>query len=270
MVNVWNAYNCLITYAWSRAASLVYNGERNGLGFRDTVQDILAVLPCIPEEAGKRLELMLSGQFSNGGALPVVKPFEHKPGKTPVIPDGEFRSDDCLWFFNTVPAYVEETGDYGFYSKVIPYADKGEATVFGHLKRALEFNLERTGAHGLPCGLKADWNDCLRLGYRGESLFVAFQVRLGLSVYAEIAESLGEKAEQSWHSNSVRISMPASRNSAGARTGLSGPSDRTEHSMAPMNPRKVRSTSILRYGPSSAALRPPIRPEPAWTPSSAN
>lgn len=198
MVNVWNAYNCLITYAWSRAASLVYNGERNGLGFRDTVQDILAVLPCIPEEAGKRLELMLSGQFSNGGALPVVKPFEHKPGKTPVIPDSEFRSDDCLWFFNTVPAYVEETGDYGFYRKTIPYADQGEATVFGHLKRALEFNLERTGAHGLPCGLKADWNDCLRLGYRGESLFVAFQVRLGLSVYADIAASLGETGEQSW------------------------------------------------------------------------
>ncbi len=198
MVNVWNAYNCLITYAWSRAASFVYNGERNGLGFRDTVQDILAVLPAIPEEAGARLELMLSGQFSNGGALPVVKPFEHKPGTIPEIPAGEFRSDDCLWFFNTVPAYVAETGDLDFYHKVIPYADKGEATVMQHLRRALEFNIERSGANALPCGLAADWNDCLKLGYRGESLFVAFQVRLGLGVYAEIAERIGQPEEAAW------------------------------------------------------------------------
>jgi N,N'-diacetylchitobiose phosphorylase len=62
----------------------------------------------------------------------------------------------------------------------------------------LEFNLERTGKHGLPCGLSADWNDCLRLGYYGESLFVAFQLRLGLSVYADIAEQLGQPEESAW------------------------------------------------------------------------
>ncbi len=198
MVNVWNAYNSLITYTWSRSASFVYGGHRNGLGFRDTVQDIIAVLPAIPEEAGKRLELMLTGQFSNGGALPVVKPFDHEPGNTPMPPKEEFRSDDCLWFFNTVPAYVGETGDLDFYNKVLPYADEGEATIFGHLRRALEFNLERSGANGLPCGLAADWNDCLRLGYNGESLFVAFQVRFGLGVYADIANKLGKPEEAEW------------------------------------------------------------------------
>lgn len=198
MVNVWNAYNCLISYAWSRSASFVYNGHRNGLGFRDTVQDILAVLPAIPEEACARLEIMLSGQFSNGGALPVVRTFTHKPGRTEMIPDEEFRSDDCLWFFNTVPAYVAESGDLAFYDKVIPYADHGESSVFGHLRRALEFNLERTGAHGLPCGLAADWNDCLKLGYHGESLFVAFQVRYGLEVYADIARRLERPDEATW------------------------------------------------------------------------
>ncbi|MFP4281894.1 MAG: GH36-type glycosyl hydrolase domain-containing protein [Opitutales bacterium] len=198
MVNVWNVYNCLISYAWSRSASLVYNGERNGLGFRDTVQDILAVLPVIPEEAKARLELMLTGQFANGGALPVVKPFSHRPGSIPVVPKEEFRSDDCLWFFNTVPAYIAETGDWGFLEKVLPYADAGEASVFGHLRRALEFNLERVGQHGLPCGLKADWNDCLRLGYYGESLFVAFQLRLGLKVYGELAEKLARADEVAW------------------------------------------------------------------------
>jgi N,N'-diacetylchitobiose phosphorylase len=197
-VNVWGLYNCLITFAWSRAASLVYNGERDGLGFRDSVQDLLGVTAAIPEEAQARLELLLTGQVSNGGAVPIVKPFEHRPGhETPPDPEA-YRSDDCLWFFNALPAYVGETGDLDFYNKVLPYADQGEATVFGHLRRALEFNLERTGKHGLPCGLSADWNDCLRLGYYGESLFVAFQLRLGLTIYAEIAERLGKPGEAAW------------------------------------------------------------------------
>jgi N,N'-diacetylchitobiose phosphorylase len=198
IVNVWGLYNSLITFAWSRAASLVYNGERDGLGFRDSVQDILGVVAAIPDDARQRLELMLTGQLASGGALPVIKPFEHRPGHETPPPDEEYRSDDCLWFFNAVPVYVNEMGDFEFYDKVLPYADHGEATVFGHLRRALEFNLERTGRHGLPCGLSADWNDCLRLGYYGESLFVAFQVRFGLTVYAEIAEELGKSGEAAW------------------------------------------------------------------------
>jgi N,N'-diacetylchitobiose phosphorylase len=197
-INVWGLYNGLITFAWSRAASLVYNGERDGLGFRDSVQDVLGVTAAIPEKARARLELMLTGQLSNGGAMPVIKPFEHRPGReTPPDPE-EYRSDDCLWFFNAIPAYVGETGDLDFYNEVLPYADEGQATVFGHLRRALEFNLERTGKHGLPCGLSADWNDCLKLGYYGESLFVAFQLRLGLTTYAGIAERLGKPEEAVW------------------------------------------------------------------------
>ena len=197
-INVWGLYNSLVTFAWSRSASLVYNGERDGLGFRDSVQDILGVLTAIPEEARQRLELMLTGQVACGGAIPIIKPFDHHPGSENAPAPDEFRSDDCLWFFNAVPAYVNETGDFDFYNKVLPYADDGEDTVFGHLKRALEFNLERLGKHGLPCGLLADWNDCLRLGYHGESLFVAFQVRLGLIVLAEIATELGRQADVLW------------------------------------------------------------------------
>ena len=197
-INVWGLYNCLITFAWSRAASLVYNGERDGLGFRDSVQDLLGVTAAIPEQARQRLELMLTGQVANGGAIPVIKPFDHHPGHETAPAPEEFRSDDCLWLFNAVPAYVNETGDVSFYYKLLPYADHGEATVFGHLRRALEFNLERTGLHGLPCGLAADWNDCLRLGYYGESLFVAFQLRMGLTVYAEIARRLDKPAEATW------------------------------------------------------------------------
>ncbi len=197
-VNMWGLYNCLITFAWSRAASLVYNGERDGLGYRDSVQDILGVAAAIPEQAQKRLELMLSGQVSSGGAIPVIKPVGFTPGSENPPPEEEYRSDDCLWFFNAVPAFVAETGNFDFYNKVIPYADTGEATVFGHLKQALLFNLERTGANGIPCGLSADWNDCLRLGYHGESLFVAFQLRLGYTTYADIASRLGKKDEAQW------------------------------------------------------------------------
>jgi N,N'-diacetylchitobiose phosphorylase len=198
MLNVWNAYNALITCNWSRSASLIYNGERDGLGFRDTVQDLLGAIPLLQESVKPRLELMFTGQLANGGAMPVVKPFAHRPGHEPPPPEDEYRSDDCLWFFNTVPAYVAETGDASFYDTVLPYADRGEATVLAHLRRALEFNLERSGRNGLPCGLAADWNDCIRLGYHGESVFVAFQVRLGLDVYAGIADRLGRATESAW------------------------------------------------------------------------
>jgi cellobiose phosphorylase len=198
MTNVWGAYNSLITYAWSRSASLIYNGERDGLGFRDTVQDFLGAIPQLRAGIQPRLELMLTGQLANGGAIPVIKPFSHKPGHEKAPPEKEYRSDDCLWFFNAIPAFVAETGDLGFYNKVLPYADQGSATVLGHLRRALEFNLERTGRNGLPCGLSADWNDCICLGYRGESVFVTFQVRLGLTVYSEIADTLSLPAEAAW------------------------------------------------------------------------
>lgn len=186
LFNTWTPYNCLITYAWSRAASLVYTGERDGLGYRDTVQDMLGCLHTIPSEVVERLELMLTGQASTGGAMPVVKPYAHRPGAEPAPDETEYRSDDCLWLFNTVPAYVKETGDLAFFDKVLPYADEGEDTVLGHLRRAIEFNLERSGARGLPCGLLADWNDTLVLGHNGETVFVAFQLRYALQTYIEI------------------------------------------------------------------------------------
>jgi N,N'-diacetylchitobiose phosphorylase len=198
MFNMWNPYNNLMTYAWSRAASLVYSGERDGLGYRDTVQDMLGVLHSIPDEARERLELMITGQVSNGGAMPVVKPFAHNPGKEKAPEEKEYRSDDCMWLFNTIPAYVKETGDINFYSKILPYADKGEDTVLGHLRSAIQFNLDHSGKHGFPCGLSADWNDCLVLGQDGETTFVAFQLRYALKTYIEIANLLDKTEEVKW------------------------------------------------------------------------
>ncbi len=204
-INVWGLYNSLVAFNWSRSASLVYNGERDGLGFRDSVQDVLGVVNAVPDEARGRLELMLTGQVFSGGAIPVIKPFNHHPGCERAPRADQFRSDDCLWFFNAVPAYVNETGDTGFYHKVLPYANFGEDTVFGHLRRALEFNLERLGRNGLPCGLLADWNDCLRLGYNGESLFAAFQVRLGLVTLRRIASELNKVEDAAWATAQLEI-----------------------------------------------------------------
>jgi len=199
MMNTWNPYNCLITYSWSRSASLVYTAdERDGLGYRDSVQDLMGVIHNIPEESKKRLELMISGQVSNGGAMPVVKKFGHMPGEEKKPAEEEYRSDDALWLFNAIPAWVKETGDIEFYNKILPYADTGEDSVLAHMRRAIEFNLNRSGSHGLACGLKADWNDCLELGPQGESVFVSFQLRFALKTYMEICELLDVKYEQVW------------------------------------------------------------------------
>jgi cellobiose phosphorylase len=198
MMNMWSPFNCLMTYSWSRMASLIYSGERDGLGYRDTVQDFMGVMHVIPKEAVKRLELMITGQCSTGGAMPIVMAFSHKPGKEKPPKEDEYRSDDCMWLFNAIPTYIKETGDIGFYNKSLPYADKGRATVLGHLRRAIEFNLKRTGKHGLPSGLQADWNDCLRLGPKGESIFVSLQVRYALKIYIDICEMLKKPAEVKW------------------------------------------------------------------------
>ncbi|MEI8386574.1 MAG: N,N'-diacetylchitobiose phosphorylase [Verrucomicrobiota bacterium] len=199
MVNTWGAYNALMTFEWSRSCSLVYTGDqRDGFGFRDTVQDCLGVTSMIPQEVRERLILMLSAQDATGGAEPEVRPWSHSPGHMPATPASHYRSDDCLWFFNAIPAYVAETGDTFFYNESVPFADSGSATVLGHLRRAIEFNLGHLGANGLPCGLLADWNDCLKLGYKGESVFVAFQLRLALKTYAEITASLSHAVEQAW------------------------------------------------------------------------
>ena len=198
MINTWNALNCFMTFTWSRAASFVYCGLRNGYGYRDTVQDIGGIIHLDPTAAGERLTFMLSAQAANGGGLPLVK-YTHTPGKEDT-PDQEsyrqstghpaWRADDALWLFPTVDRYLSETGDLSYLAKVVPFADEGEATVYEHLARAVEFSLERPGHHGLPAGLWADWNDCLRLGEKGESSFVAMQLYLAIKLMVKFAKAL--------------------------------------------------------------------------------
>lgn len=195
MINTWNAYNCFMTFLWSRAASFVYCGLRNGYGYRDTVQDIQGVIHLAPEMAKEQIRFMLSAQAANGAGLPLVK-YTHNPGHedTPDEPSyvqetghPAYRADDALWLFPTVYKYISESGDTTFLDETIPYANKGEDSVYGHLKRAIDFSLDHMGPHGMPAGLYADWNDCLRLGKAGESTFVAFQFYLAMSILKEFA-----------------------------------------------------------------------------------
>ncbi|MGN0591922.1 MAG: GH36-type glycosyl hydrolase domain-containing protein [Ruminococcus sp.] len=200
MINVWNAYQCFITFIWSRAASFIYCGLRNGYGYRDTVQDIQGIIHLDPEMAADKIRFMLSAQVDNGGGLPLVK-FNHNAGheNTPDDPEyvketghPSYRADDALWLFPTIAKYVGESGNTAFYDEVIVYANGGEATVYDHLKNAIRFSMERLGDHKMPAGLHADWNDCLRLGKKGESTFVAFQLYYAMSMIKELAEKRGD------------------------------------------------------------------------------
>ena len=195
MINIWNAYQCFINFTWSRAASFIYCGQRNGYGFRDTVQDIQGVIHLRPDLAKKQIIFMVSAQVSNGAGLPLVK-YSHTPGREDTPDDfsyvketghPSYRADDALWLFPTINKYIKETGDIGFLDEVIPYADKGEDPLYKHLKRAIEFSMNRLGTNGLPAGLHADWNDCLRLGKNGESTFVAMQLYLALDILEEFS-----------------------------------------------------------------------------------
>lgn len=195
MLNTWNAYQCFITFIWSRAASFTYAGLRNGFGYRDTVQDIQGIIHLDPEMAKEKIHFMLSAQVDNGGGLPLVK-FDHNAGHEDTPDDASYatstghpayRADDALWLFPTVYKYMAETGDKKFLDVVIPYANKDEGNVYDHLKRAINFSMEHMSVHKMPAGLHADWNDCLRLGKKGESTFVALQLYYAMSVIRDIA-----------------------------------------------------------------------------------
>ena len=190
MINTWNAYNCFMTFIWSRAASFFYCGLRNGYGYRDTVQDIQGVIHLAPEMALEKIRFMLSAQVDNGGGLPLVK-FTHHAGHEDTPDDASYvqetghpayRADDALWLFPTVYKYIAESGNLSFIDEVIPFANKDEGTVYEHLKRAIDFSMKHLGPHTLPAGLYADWNDCLRLGKNGESTFVALQFYYAMSI----------------------------------------------------------------------------------------
>jgi hypothetical protein len=178
------------------------------------VQDILGVSAAITDDARKRLELMLTGQLANGGAIPVIKPFTHKPGFEKAPPAEEYRSDDCLWFFNAVPAFVAETGDFDFYKKELHYAESKR------LCSALSMRSSSSRAHG-QARIPADFPPTGRLPpqrLQGESSS-SHSAPLGLRVFRRRAR-LGEKKDAGGSSIATN-STRTSRNTAGTACGSS-------------------------------------------------
>ncbi len=161
MVNIWNQYQCMVTFNLSRSASYFESGIGRGMGFRDSNQDILGFVHQVPERARERLIDLASTQLPDGGAYHQYQPLTKK-GNDEI--GGNFN-DDPLWLILAVAAYIKETGDYSILDVMTPF-DNDEATstpLLDHLKRSFDHVLNNLGPHGLPLIGRADWNDCLNL-----------------------------------------------------------------------------------------------------------
>lgn len=208
MINAWTLYQAETCVVWSRFASFIEVGGRTGLGYRDTAQDAISVPHSNPAMTRKRLVDLLRGQVKAGYGLHLFDPdwfdpekADVKPSKSPTVvptPSDEDKihgiedtcSDDHLWIVPTIINYITETGEEGFLDEVIPYADGGSATVYEHMKAALDFSAEYVGQTGICKGLRADWNDCLNLG-GGESAMVSFLHFWALQEFIELAKYKG-------------------------------------------------------------------------------
>ncbi|MCA0934829.1 N,N'-diacetylchitobiose phosphorylase [Vibrio alginolyticus] len=212
MINTWTLYQAETCVVWSRFASFIEVGGRTGLGYRDTAQDAISVPHANPKMTRKRIVDLLRGQVKAGYGLHLFDPdwfdpekADVKPSKSPTVvptPSDEDKihgiedtcSDDHLWLVPTICKYVMETGEHSFFEEVIPYADGGDATVYDHMKAALDFSAEYVGQTGICKGLRADWNDCLNLG-GGESSMVSFLHFWALQEFIDLAKYLGRDAD---------------------------------------------------------------------------
>lgn len=161
MVNIWNQYQCMVTFNMSRSASYFETGIGRGMGFRDSNQDILGFVHQIPDRARERILDIAATQFETGGAYHQYQPLTKK-GNDEI--GGNFN-DDPLWLIASVAAYIKETGDMDILKEMVPF-DNDEskaATLFEHIKRSFYHVVNNLGPHGLPLIGRADWNDCLNL-----------------------------------------------------------------------------------------------------------
>ncbi len=161
MVNIWNQYQCMVTFNMSRSASFFESGIGRGMGFRDSNQDLLGFVHQIPERAKERILDIAATQFEDGSAYHQYQPLT-KRGNGEI---GSNFNDDPLWLILSVTAYIKETGDWSILDESVPYDnDESKATdLFEHLTRSFNFTVNNLGPHGLPLIGRADWNDCLNL-----------------------------------------------------------------------------------------------------------
>ena len=173
MVNIWNAYQCMVTFNMSRSASGYESGIGRGMGFRDSNQDLLGFVHMIPERAKERILDIASTQFENGGAYHQYQPLT-KRGNNAV---GSNFNDDPLWLVLGVAAYIKESGDWAILDEPVPFDNQPgtEQPLYEHLIRSMQYTLDRLGPHGLPLIGRADWNDCLNLNTFSEEPGESFQ-----------------------------------------------------------------------------------------------
>ena len=207
MVNVWNPYNCMVTFNVSRSASFFESGIGRGMGFRDSNQDLLGFVHLVPARARERILDIAATQLPDGSAYHQYQPLT-KRGNHDI---GSGFNDDPLWLIEGVTAYVEETGDLAILHESVPF-DNDPATaapLFEHLRRAFHLTVANLGPHSLPLIGRADWNDCLnlncfsetpdesfqttgnRVGRTAESVFIAGLFVHAAPQYAALADALG-------------------------------------------------------------------------------
>ena len=211
MVNIWNPYQCMVTFNMSRSASYFESGIGRGMGFRDSNQDLLGFVHLVPERARERILDIASTQFAAGGAYHQYQPLT-KRGNNDI---GSGFNDDPLWLILGVAGYIKETGDWGILDEQVPFDndENNKASLLEHCKRSFDHVLNNLGPHGLPLIGRADWNDCLnlncfsetpdesyqttgnRVGRTAESVFIAGMfVHIGPE-YAAMCEKLGQADE---------------------------------------------------------------------------
>ena len=212
MVNIWNQYQCMITFCMSRSASFFESGIGRGMGFRDSNQDLVGFVHQIPERARARIIDIASTQFPDGGCYHQYQPLS-KRGNNDI--GGGFNDDPCWLIFGTV-AYIKETGDFSILDEMVPFDNQpgSEVTLFEHLKVSMNHVLNNLGPHRLPLIGRADWNDCLNLncfswdpnesfqttenkseGSKAESLMIAGLFVVTGKDYVELCRHLGKHEE---------------------------------------------------------------------------
>ncbi len=211
MVNIWNQYQCMVTFNMSRSASYYESGIGRGMGFRDSCQDLLGFVHLIPDRARERIIDIASTQFQDGSAYHQYQPLTKK-GNSDI---GSGFNDDPLWLIAGTSAYIRETGDFSILNESVPYDnDWNVATsLFEHLTRSFDYIINHKGPHDLPLIGRADWNDCLNLncfskepgesfqtfgpseGPVAESVFIAGMfVKYGKE-YADLCDAAGKPEE---------------------------------------------------------------------------
>lgn len=211
MVNIWNQYQCMVTFNLSRSASYFESGIGRGMGFRDSNQDLLGFLHQIPDRARERILDLAATQLPDGGAYHQYQPLTKK-GNDEI--GGNFN-DDPLWLILAVVAYVKETGDYSILDENTPYDNNNDLAkpLWDHIKRAFDHVINNLGPHGLPLIGRADWNDCLNLncfstepgesfqtvtskdGKVAESVMIAGMFTYIGELYSELCEKVGNQEE---------------------------------------------------------------------------